>query len=271
MLCCKLIYNSVEKFAIFLDKCGIKDDKLKIERINGGFSLLYKTLGGQSMNTTAEATLKREIEQYTQMLGDWMPKNATIVVAQDGKYIYCASNAIPIHLQVGALIHPNSIAARVLMTEEKTEALMDETIFGTPYYCLGYPIQLQGRLAALMIVLDASFIPTAPKSLTFITGKHNDDWIPVPIDTISHIESLQKHTWFYVNREAYKTSITLKELQTRLPQCFMRIHRSYIVNISFIQRIKRDFTSSLIVVLKNGLELPVSQSYVPNVRKILEF
>lgn len=223
------------------------------------------------MNTTAETVLKAEIEQYTQMLSDWMPKNATIVVAQDGQYIYCASNTMPIHLEVGALIHPNSIAARVLSTRKKTEALMDETIFGTPYYCLGYPIFLNGREAALMVVLDASFIPTAQKSLAFITGKHDDDWIPVPIETISHIESLQKHTWFYVARESYKTNITLKELQTRLPHCFMRIHRSYIVNITFIQRIKRDFTSNLIVVLKNGLELPVSQSYVPNVRKILEF
>lgn len=178
------------------------------------------------MNTTAESLLKVEIEQYQQLLGDWIPKNATIVIAQDGKYIYCASKSIPIHVEVGADVHPNSIAAHVLTSATKTEALMDDTIFGAPYYCLGYPVTLQQQPAALMVVLDALFVPAKPKSLEFITGKHNDDWIPVSIEHISHIESLQKHTWFYVNREAYKTSITLKELQTRLPQCFMRIHRS---------------------------------------------
>ncbi|MFJ7669728.1 LytTR family transcriptional regulator DNA-binding domain-containing protein, partial [Lysinibacillus sp. NPDC097195] len=51
------------------------------------------------------------------------------------------------------------------------------------------------------------------------------------MDKISYIESLQKRTWFYVETDQFKTSITLKELQMRLPPFFIRIHRSYIVNI----------------------------------------
>ncbi|MEG0440660.1 MAG: LytTR family DNA-binding domain-containing protein, partial [Solibacillus sp.] len=68
-----------------------------------------------------------------------------------------------------------------------------------------------------------------------------------------------------------KTSVTLKELQTRLPNTFIRIHRSYIVNICSIKKISRDLTSNFIVLLKDGTELPVSQSYINSLRALLEF
>lgn len=223
------------------------------------------------MSTTLMTTYKQEIEQLKMMLGDWIPKDATVVVAVKDLYIYYAASTHHIHLELGKHVHPQSVAAQVLTTRQKTDALMDDTIFGTPYYCIGYPITLQQEAAALMIVLSASYIPATPKPLSFITGKLQEDWMPIPIDQISYIESLQKHTWCYVAGQAYKTTITLKELQTRLPTNFMRIHRSYIVNITYIERIKRDFTSNLIIILKSGIELPVSQSYVTNVRKVLEF
>ena len=85
------------------------------------------------------------------------------------------------------------------------------------------------------------------------------------------MESLQKKTWFYANKEPYKTNIPLKELQQRLPESFLRIHRSYIVNVSFIDRIIRDFSSNLLVLLQDGTELPVSQTYTADVRSALGF
>ncbi|RKJ14103.1 LytTR family transcriptional regulator, partial [Butyricicoccus sp. 1XD8-22] len=83
--------------------------------------------------------------------------------------------------------------------------------------------------------------------------------------------SLQKKTWFYMNGDQYKTNVTLKELETRLPNIFLRIHRSYIINIHFIKKITRDLASNFVVVLKDGSELPVSQSCLSDLRKILEF
>ncbi|MGN7479879.1 LytTR family transcriptional regulator DNA-binding domain-containing protein [Solibacillus silvestris] len=51
----------------------------------------------------------------------------------------------------------------------------------------------------------------------------------------------------------------------------MRIHRSYIINIYYIKKISRDFASNFIVQLKEGTELPVSQSYINHLRSVLEF
>jgi len=57
----------------------------------------------------------------------------------------------------------------------------------------------------------------------------------------------------------------------RLPSFFIRIHRSYIVNIYFIKKMARDLTSNFRITLKDGSELPVSQSYLNNLRNALEF
>ncbi|MGB3101511.1 MAG: LytTR family transcriptional regulator DNA-binding domain-containing protein [Psychrobacillus psychrotolerans] len=43
------------------------------------------------------------------------------------------------------------------------------------------------------------------------------------------------------------------------------------VNISFIDRIVRDFSSNLLIQLQDGTELPVSQSYMTDVRAVLGF
>lgn len=153
----------------------------------------------------------------------------------------------------------------------KTDAVMDNSLFDTPYYAIGYPIIINNQPGALIIVLPPTFSKPKTEPYRFLTGKQNEDWSPVPIEQISHFESLQKRTWFYKEGEQYKTSVTLKEMQTRLPNIFIRIHRSYIINIHFVKKISRDITSNFVVLLKDGTELPVSQSYMNDVRNVLDF
>ena len=162
------------------------------------------------------------------------------------------------------------MAYRVLEERKKVDAMMDSSLFDTPYYASGYPLTINGQKAAIIVVLPPLFQQDTKEELQFLTGKLHDDWVPVMIEDISHIESLQKKTWFYRNAEQFKTNITLKELQTKLPGNFIRIHRSYIVNIRFITRISKDFASNYLVSLQNGIELPVSQSYINTVRQSLQ-
>ncbi|HWL24992.1 MAG TPA: LytTR family DNA-binding domain-containing protein, partial [Ureibacillus sp.] len=164
-----------------------------------------------------------------------------------------------------------SVAAQVLNTRQKTEVLADESIFDMSYYAIGYPITIDNQSAALVLVLPSTYMPKKQEAYKFLTGKQDEEWAPIPIEQISHIESLQKRTWFYADDEQYKTNVTLKELQLKLPEFFLRIHRSYIINIYFIKRISKDLASNFIVELKNGSELPVSQSYINDLRKILAF
>jgi len=214
---------------------------------------------------------KSIFQQYKAILEDWMPQNASIAIAIKDTYVYFASGDEQMQLAVGQKVNEDSITHQVLTTRTKTDAVMETTLFEKPYYGVGYPIEIDGQPASLVIVLPQNFTKPKQEPYQFLTGRQEETWIPIPIGEISYLESLQKRTWFYVKGEQYKTTITLKELQTKLPNFFVRIHRSYIINIYYIQNITRDITSNFVVLLKDGTELPISQSYVNEVRRVLEF
>lgn len=214
---------------------------------------------------------KSILEQYKTILEDWIPQDASIAIAMNNQFIYFHSSHHQFTLEIGSPIPQDSIAYKVIQSNQKIDAVMESTLFDIPYYAIGYPITINNQQGALVVVLPPLFKIDGPKVFQFITGKQQEDWMPIPIDQISHIESLQKRTWFYSQGEQYKAAITLKEFQTRLPSTFIRIHRSYIINIYFIKKISRDFSSNFIVQLNEGTELPVSQSYINNLRAVLEF
>lgn len=216
-------------------------------------------------------TGKESVAQYKAILEDWIPNDASIAIAMKDTFVYFGSGHHKISLEVGSPVPPDSVAYKVLQTNKKVDAVMDSSLFETPYYAVGYPIMINGEKGALVIVLPPHFRINGPDTYRFLTGKQNEDWSPIPINEISHIESLQKKTWFYKEGEQFKTTVTLKELQLRLPDIFIRIHRSYIINIYFIQKVYRDITSNFIVRMKDGTELPISQSYLNEMRKVLEF
>lgn len=223
------------------------------------------------LDYTAQSIERYIFEQYQALLIDWIPKGASIAIAVEYKFAYFLSGHENIVLKIGSAVPPDSIAYKVIEKRKKIDAVMDNSLFDTPYYAIGYPIEINGLASALVIVLPPLFHNEKLEAYQFLTGKQDEDWVPVPINEISHIESLQKKTWFYRKGESFSTQVPLKELQTRLPDQFIRIHRSFIININFIERITRDIASNFVIILKDGSELPVSQSYVNTVRKVLEF
>lgn len=211
------------------------------------------------------------LQQYASILGDWVPKDAAVAIAIGGQYIYYVEGVHDIQLKEGQPVMPGSLADKVIHDRIKVDTVMDNLSFGVPYYGIGYPIDLLGEPGALIVILPPNYHVHRHEPFRFLTGKQDEDWSPVPINEIAYIESLQKKTWFYVDGEQYSTRHTLKDLQLRLPKNFMRVHRSYIVNIPAILRISKDITSNLLLTLRDGTELPVSQTYMTEVRKALGF
>lgn len=212
------------------------------------------------------------IVQYANLFKDWMPQDATIAIAIEDTYIYYEARKIDIHLSVGQKVDPYSIANLVYERGEKVQQTILNPITNAHYDGVGYPITIQGQSGAIIIILPPSEekMPVQ-KPLQFITGRNEDEWQPIPIEEISFFESLNKKNWCYQQQNSFQISLTMKELALRLPENFIRIHRSYIINIRNIAKITRDFASNLLIVMKNGEQLPVSQSYVSDLRKALEF
>ncbi|MFD1204852.1 MULTISPECIES: LytTR family DNA-binding domain-containing protein [Sporosarcina] len=211
------------------------------------------------------------LQQYTCLLEDWIPKDASMAIALDNHYVYYMSGLHDIQLKEGQPIKKGSIADTVLQTRKKVDLIVDRTLFGKPYYGIGYPIEIRGKAGALIIILPPNYHVLKNEPIRMLTGKLHDEWYPVPLEQITHIESYQKKTFFYTEGEQYTTNCTLKELHLKLPSSFLRIHRSYIINLSCIDKISRDFSSNLLMKMKDGAELPISQTYLNDVKSTLCF
>lgn len=212
--------------------------------------------------------------ELNRFMKDWVPPEASIAIADNYQYIDYVSGIHDIKIRPGQPIPAGSVTERVIQQRDRVEFLVSESVFGIPYYGVGYPIENQiGFHGAVTVILPPSYSLEKAGPITYLTGKHGEFWTPTPVAEIAYIESHQKKTWFYTQHGKYSTIHTLRALEERLPDSFIRIHRSFIVNIAYIQHLTRDLSSNLNLKLKLPCtpELTVSQTYVASVRQILGF
>ncbi|WP_341201777.1 LytTR family DNA-binding domain-containing protein [Planomicrobium okeanokoites] len=211
------------------------------------------------------------VEQISRIMGDWIPKEASIAVAIENSYVYFKAGELDLRIQEGDPVPAGSVAEMTFKKKGKVERLVENSPLGFPYYGIGYPVEYAGKAAALVVMLPPNHILAKKPQLRFLTGKLEENWRPVPLERVTHIESSQKKTWFYSEEEAYSTIYTLKELRHQLPDYFLPVHRSFIVNINYIEGIARDVSSNYVLTMKDGSLLPVSQNYAGSIRELLGF
>lgn len=215
------------------------------------------------------------IHQFSTFIEDWVPEEASIAIAGGDKYINYIPGKHDIRINQGQPIPSGSITERVYMQKSKVESFVDKSVFGVPYYGVGYPIEDQdtGFCGALTVILPPEYPKKKPEPLSFIVGRLEDIWVPIRVEDIIYIESHQKKTIIYTKDDCFHSKFPLKILEQQLSDSFLRIHRSFIVNIAYIKQFSRDISSNLEVKLKdhNGTKLAISQSYVQSVRNTLGF
>ncbi|RKH14989.1 DNA-binding response regulator [Corallococcus praedator] len=82
------------------------------------------------------------------------------------------------------------------------------------------------------------------------------------VDEIEYIEAADYYVQIHAGGKAYLHRESMQSLEARLdPGCFMRIHRSAIVNSRRIRELRSEGRRELIVVLTGGAELRVARSH----------
>jgi DNA-binding LytR/AlgR family response regulator len=90
--------------------------------------------------------------------------------------------------------------------------------------------------------------------------KKGSTLIKLKIKDIIYIEALENYVTLYTKNEKFTIHFTMKALEYQLPSdIFIRVHRSFIVNVSMIKAIKEN---SLDLMIGNELrDIPIGHSY----------
>jgi DNA-binding LytR/AlgR family response regulator len=123
--------------------------------------------------------------------------------------------------------------------------------------------RLQSEISLEKITSKGNVVPFILSDCVFV--RHNDKMVKVDIKDILYIEAERNYCRIYSKDKNYLLVMTLKDLDTKLPQQhFIRVHRSFIVNLSQIDEV----ATSHIVVAKKAI--PVSKTLKEELLKRLQ-
>jgi two-component system, LytTR family, response regulator len=74
----------------------------------------------------------------------------------------------------------------------------------------------------------------------------------IPMEKIVYVESYGDYVWIHTSEAKYIKQQTMKDLEDILAEGFLRIHRSNLVNINYIQKLELYGKQTYQLILKNG-------------------
>jgi len=93
----------------------------------------------------------------------------------------------------------------------------------------------------------------------------------IPVESIQYIESQDDFVMIYCNEGHFMKQKTMKFFEEHLDtNQFVRIHRSYLLNLSHISEIQQYEKESWIVLTKQGAKLKVSKAGYSNLKEKLK-
>ena len=125
----------------------------------------------------------------------------------------------------------------------------------------------QARADRLELALDQA---KEREEATTINVKSAGKMERISTDQIAHCRGASGYSEIVLEggREILHTA-TLTDMETTLPATFLRVHRSHLVNTSFVKTLQRDPAGTGTLVLSDGSEIPVSRRVMPKVRQAL--
>jgi len=92
----------------------------------------------------------------------------------------------------------------------------------------------------------------------------------LPVERIDYVEAQDDYVSFAADGRQYLKDQTLATLEAQLdPARFVRIHRSYLLNIERIARVELYAKDSRVAILRDGRRLPVSRAGYARLAKLL--
>ena len=108
-------------------------------------------------------------------------------------------------------------------------------------------------------------IADAGAAATRVFGPHSRPrrpWVHVlPVEKIDYVQAQDDYVSFRCEGKDYLKDQTLAQVEAALdPAKFVRIHRSYVLNVDRLARVELDSRENRIAILADGRQLPVSRA-----------
>jgi two-component system LytT family response regulator len=131
----------------------------------------------------------------------------------------------------------------------------------------------RGRLSAKdMLPVDALVAAARPRQepLERILIRDGSQVHVLPVDRIDYVEAQDDYVCFKSDGKSYLKDQTMGSVEASLnPARFVRIHRSYLLNIDRIARVELYAKDSRVAILRDGTRLTVSRAGYARLAKLL--
>ena len=92
----------------------------------------------------------------------------------------------------------------------------------------------------------------------------------VPVDKIDYVEAQDDYVAFRTGGKLILKEQTMADVEASLdPRRFVRIHRSYMLNVERLSRVELYAKDSRVAILGDGTKLPVSRSGYQRLQQLL--
>jgi two-component system LytT family response regulator len=99
--------------------------------------------------------------------------------------------------------------------------------------------------------------------------EHGNRLCSVTVNDIIYLKAEKDYTQIYTGQKSFLSSYGIGALVQKLnPEVFLRVHRSYIININAVKEIYRDITKTFLV-MSNDVEIIVGKKYAENIRRLI--
>ena len=127
--------------------------------------------------------------------------------------------------------------------------------------------RLRERVSGFKFQVSGSSSPLTSESDDVIFLKTDYRVVKVTISEIRYIEAMSEYLKIFIEGEAKPivTLLSMKKMEEKLPEDFMRIHRSYIVNLTKIQEINKNR-----IIMDAETFLPIGDMYKEAFQKYID-
>ncbi len=128
-------------------------------------------------------------------------------------------------------------------------------------------VELKCRISALLRRVESRYSPKSAEH-SFLAVVGSQEQVLIPAEDVYYVDGVRNYTYLHVHAGRYLSRIGLGEIEEQAPPQFMRVHRSYLVNMNRVAGGRWVSSSSYRLTLADeaGTCIPVSRKLVSEVQ-----